>query len=314
MSIYQTSERLVRYQDLAAQAHAAGFASEAKRKEALDYTNRAYEIARGVHHELLRSEFPWNEATRSYPQAYYDLSDIAPYGLHQWRPKHAAQLAAYPDFVAKVTSLAALRDGIKGQPLVAKKSKPKTAAQVAKEAAQMTCQICGRGIFAEAGVIAHHGYERPGTGWQTPSCEGARQLPFEVERDRLGEHLCAIRYRIERDVEHLASVEAEAVPVPFKWYTKEIARQERYRTVHVERTVQVTRENHAAVVANHAATKQSYWEQTPSFDELKVRHVAKLAGELKALRDYATEQQQRFDGWTQTHRAGGKGETTWVAL
>lgn len=48
-----------------------------------------------------------------------------------------------------------------------------------------TCQICGRVIQAKKGVIAHHGYNRPGHGWQTASCHGARFLPYEVSRDRI---------------------------------------------------------------------------------------------------------------------------------
>lgn len=46
-----------------------------------------------------------------------------------------------------------------------------------------TCQICERKIKANTGVIAHHGYTRPGWGSQTRSCEGARELPYEVSRD-----------------------------------------------------------------------------------------------------------------------------------
>lgn len=48
-----------------------------------------------------------------------------------------------------------------------------------------TCQICGRGILANTGVIAHHGYQRPGDGYQTKSCMGARYLPYEVSCDRI---------------------------------------------------------------------------------------------------------------------------------
>lgn len=48
-----------------------------------------------------------------------------------------------------------------------------------------TCQICARVIKANTGVIAHHGYQRPGDGWQTASCAGARYLPYEVSCDRL---------------------------------------------------------------------------------------------------------------------------------
>lgn len=62
-----------------------------------------------------------------------------------------------------------------------------------------TCQVCGRGIKAKAGVIAHHGYERPGDGWQTASCFGARAVPYEVGCDRL-------RLAIERVQAHLATV------------------------------------------------------------------------------------------------------------
>lgn len=49
-----------------------------------------------------------------------------------------------------------------------------------------TCQICGRHIYASKGIIAHHGYTRPGDGWQTASCYGARHEPFETSRDTLG--------------------------------------------------------------------------------------------------------------------------------
>lgn len=47
------------------------------------------------------------------------------------------------------------------------------------------CQICERAILANTGVIAHHGYKRPGSGWQTRSCFGARYRPYEVACDAL---------------------------------------------------------------------------------------------------------------------------------
>lgn len=48
------------------------------------------------------------------------------------------------------------------------------------------CQICGRAIKANTGVIAHHGYQRP-AGWysQTASCFGARFKPYEVAHDAI---------------------------------------------------------------------------------------------------------------------------------
>lgn len=54
---------------------------------------------------------------------------------------------------------------------------------------QATCQVCGRTIKANSGLIAHHGYKRPFEGWQTASCEGARYLPYEQSCERLAEVL-----------------------------------------------------------------------------------------------------------------------------
>lgn len=52
-------------------------------------------------------------------------------------------------------------------------------------ATKTTCQICGRPIKANTGLVAHHGYKRPGEGWQTSSCMGARHLPYELSCDVL---------------------------------------------------------------------------------------------------------------------------------
>lgn len=66
-----------------------------------------------------------------------------------------------------------------------------------------TCQICGRAVktvqaypieavdsrrsraFQIGETIAHHGYRRPGDGWQTSSCAGARWRPYEIACDAL---------------------------------------------------------------------------------------------------------------------------------
>jgi hypothetical protein len=52
-----------------------------------------------------------------------------------------------------------------------------------------TCQICGRNIKANTGHIAHHGYRRPGDGWQTSSCFGALGLPYEQSCDRIDRYI-----------------------------------------------------------------------------------------------------------------------------
>lgn len=60
------------------------------------------------------------------------------------------------------------------------------------------CQICGRPFGARAGLISHHGYRRPrGQGFHTQStCDGARQLPYEVSRDVLKLHVDGLRAEV----------------------------------------------------------------------------------------------------------------------
>ncbi len=46
-----------------------------------------------------------------------------------------------------------------------------------------TCPCCFRGIAVMDTTMAHHGYQRPGDGYQTPSCPGVRFKPFEVSNE-----------------------------------------------------------------------------------------------------------------------------------
>lgn len=61
-----------------------------------------------------------------------------------------------------------------------------------------TCQICGRPIKSSTGLIAHHGYKRPGSGWQTASCIGARHLPYEVSCDFIPVAIASVKAYIDR--------------------------------------------------------------------------------------------------------------------
>lgn len=64
-----------------------------------------------------------------------------------------------------------------------------------------TCQICAREIKAKNGIIAHHGFKRPGGGWQTQSCYGARYLPYEVSCDRIPDVIEIVKNYIKNQEE-----------------------------------------------------------------------------------------------------------------
>ena len=62
------------------------------------------------------------------------------------------------------------------------------ARRMEKEAQTFTCQICARRHLPapeDQTILAHHGYKRPGGGWQTASCSGAKHEPFEVTNSLL---------------------------------------------------------------------------------------------------------------------------------
>lgn len=59
------------------------------------------------------------------------------------------------------------------------------------------CQICEREVKSKSGLIAHHGFKRPGNGWQTESCVGARELPYEKSRDAIPKAILIIDRFVE---------------------------------------------------------------------------------------------------------------------
>lgn len=68
-----------------------------------------------------------------------------------------------------------------------------------------TCQICARPILSKLGLIAHHGYQRPGGGWQTASCIGARHLPYEVSCDAIPPAITRMESWLKEQKENLAT-------------------------------------------------------------------------------------------------------------
>lgn len=77
------------------------------------------------------------------------------------------------------------------------------------------CQICEREIKSRFGLIAHHGYRRPESGWQTESCIGARNLPYEESRDVIPKALIVIENFIKLKELQIELIKKDNPPVPF---------------------------------------------------------------------------------------------------
>jgi hypothetical protein len=197
-----------------------------------------------------------------------------------------------------------------------RKSPPRPAAEIAAEKAEKdrqakTCQICARRIFAESGVIAHHGYERPGEGWQTASCPGARRLPFEVEKTVLEDHVAGQKDRLERITAARAAVAAETAPVQF-CYSLRVARSSDCPSGRKPMRHELTRENFEAVKAEHAANFRTY--SMYQFEDAMASDLRQRDGEIKRTTDYITYQEHRMKDWETSFRKGGFNEPVWVKL
>lgn len=81
---------------------------------------------------------------------------------------------------------------VKGRVVGAAPAKPVNPNKVVK-----TCPVCFRPIAVVNGAMAHHGYHRPGIGYQTASCNGVVFPPLEVSNAGLVWLIGSLRKRRE---------------------------------------------------------------------------------------------------------------------
>ena len=189
------------------------------------------------------------------------------------------------------------------------------AVKASEEGLRMTCQCCQRKILAKLGTISHHGYERPnGWGYQTASCMGAKELPFEVDRAALGKMLGYMRAQLARNEKYRAAIKSERLAIVFDYESQMIGPQRgvisRYnKWPVVKRSFDVTRESFEEFKKGPGSgSTYGIYE----FEEYKNRYVAGLSRAIKSLKEHIAEEQARFDGWKATHE--WKGDGLWAPL
>ena len=230
------------------------------------------------------------------------------------RAKKHGELAAYAEFLSGLMPLREMLESAK--PLIKKKGElppVRSAKQIADDAERMHCQCCGRAILANMGSIAHHGYERPGHGWQSASCMGAKFLPFEVDRARLGEMISFLKDRLVRMEKHRAAIKSEKLPIVFSYESQLIGPSQwqsfgrHVKWPVVKREFDVSRESFEAFKKGPGSSV-CYGQD---YEDYKAKHVEYLSSQIKNLRQHIAKEQKRYDGWKQSHEwKGGQ----WVAL
>lgn len=173
----------------------------------------------------------------------------------------------------------------------AAKAEAKVAAVAAAlaEGTMGECQICARRIGTTVGVIAHHGYERPGDGYQTPSCAGARYPSYAESCDRLRE--VASNTAVEAAAAERAAADIAANPPESLIYERQTERWIGKRRETVRETV--TRPE------GFVDTPVVTWLQSERYSYRVVLRDqrARMARRAAAIREAATFLARRLAAW-----------------
>lgn len=276
---------------------AAGEIKNALYLDAKDTVNRAMEeaaeafLATGPHKQKHNQSDWWLAAYEA--EAFLHGAHYLPAALK--RAQKAAGLKEYAAFLAALSPLAELLAAAK--PLIVKRQTgpqaPKTAKQIEREAATMTCQCCARKYLANLGTIAHHGYERPGFGWQTASCMGAKWRPFEVDRGRLGDLIRILEEQRTRMRQSRAEAKAEKFPIT-RSYEKRNPENWR-KPIKVE--VKLTRSNFEAEQKAHPDLRL----YVADFDALKAADLSFRDSQIASISGEIARQIKRYETWVKTH-------------
>lgn len=156
--------------------------------------------------------------------------------------------------------------------------------------AQMTCQLCGRLIRSKHGVIAHHGYTRPGGGWQTSSCDGTHHPPLEVSNEHLIETIADYKKLCQSESSRLERVDSEQEPVVVQ-VKPHWSEDRRHPYV-----FKFDRNNFAEVrVASEGQLKSA-----ATFDDYKDEFVSVLRAKLGQTKSILEDLRERNANWRQT--------------
>ena len=172
----------------------------------------------------------------------------------------------------------------------------KTARAEAKAAAdlgvRMTCQCCGRDIQSNTGTVAHHGYERPGGGWQTASCMGAKHLPIEADYSVLVRFIASLKCGLTDMETRRENTANETLPVKFS-YTVYVKRQGYGYSDKKEVTGTVTRDTFEDCKVEHAEYFKGRYSAT--FDTMKDGSLWSQDRDIKAQKEYIAFQEARLE-------------------
>ena len=145
-----------------------------------------------------------------------------------------------------------------------------------------TCQICGRTVKSKNGAIAHHGYTRPDYGWQTPSCFGARGLPYEKSNNLLPILIGKLETTLSEKVNHLKNF-IENPPIKIEVEVRQYKKPNTTKTYNKP--------------TSYKYDKNAY-KYFDDYCAIHMRSVEQKEFEIEKLKKYIAFLKERFEKWT----------------
>ncbi len=149
-------------------------------------------------------------------------------------------------------------------------------------------------IQANTGVIAHHGYQRPGQGWQTASCFGARYVSYEVGHDALDAYIPYVQHIRETRIVRLSA--HVRTPPESMSVVDEIVKREpgsRFRSVERKTTVYPRPEGFVAL------TEAPDYYTPRSYEKLWWGRRSELEREIESMTHEIDRATERRAAWKQ---------------
>ncbi len=158
---------------------------------------------------------------------------------------------------------------------------------------RMTCQICGRDIQSNRGYVSHHGYQRPGHGYQTNSCEGALHLPIEASTSELATYIVGLQLGLQ-NMENTREMTAnEEISIHLSYEVRIKNPEDRFARDTKLVTLRVTRDTYESVKEEHKNYFITY--RLNSFDKIKENELSSQDRDIRMQRDYLVWQQGRME-------------------
>jgi hypothetical protein len=158
-----------------------------------------------------------------------------------------------------------------------------------KEDPAFECQICGHFHlgFVKRGVLAHHGYQRPGHGYQTQSCYGALKQPLHVSCEALPPYITAIKNLLQRERAALGVVVAN----PPAAYTVQDSKWDSVSRRHVSVDRKVERPDGFVFDLNANSRYQGEYERNYYGD------IRRREGQIKGYEHEIAHQEKKLANW-----------------